>query len=201
MAVKKRRRKKKNRKLKNAIFAFVTIIIICIIIVAKFENSYIEKETLYPLKYKKIVEKYSTEYDVDKYLVYAIMKQESNFKSDAVSPADAKGLMQITQDTFNWLTPKLKSGNYSYEDIFDPEVNIMYGVLFVSALEERFSDQRTVTAAYNAGMNITRRWLNDPDYSSDGISLNNIPYDETANYVDIVENNYKKYVELYSENQ
>jgi len=132
--------------------------------------------------------------------VYAIMKQESNFKSDAVSPADARGLMQITQDTFNWLTPKLKSDNYKYEDIFDPAINIRYGVLFISVLEERYSDQRTVTAAYNAGMNITRRWLGDLNYSSDGISLQNIPYEETANYVDIVEKNYKNYVEIYKKN-
>ncbi|MGB5823795.1 MAG: lytic transglycosylase domain-containing protein [Proteocatella sp.] len=200
MAVKKRRKKSKKRAKRKIILISAMIIVLFTIIVLKFEGDLIKEEVFYPIKYEKYVEKYSNEYDVDKYLVYAIMKQESNFRSDAVSPADARGLMQITQDTFNWLTPKLKSGNYKYEDIFNPAVNIRYGVLFISVLEERYSDQRTVCAAYNAGMNITRRWLGDSNYSSDGISLKNIPYEETAKYVDIVERNYEKYVEIYKVN-
>jgi len=48
-------------------------------------------------------------------------------------------------------------------------------------------------------MNITTEWLQDSNYSSDGATLNNIPYKETANYVDIVDYNYKKYLEIYKD--
>ncbi len=72
-------------------------------------------------------------------------------------------------------------------------------MFFISILQKNFSEQNTVVAAYNAGMNITTEWLQDSNYSSDGATLNNIPYKETANYVDIVDYNYKKYLEIYKD--
>ena len=54
---------------------------------------------IYPLKYSEYVEKYSEEYNIDKYLVYAIIKAESNFKENAKSTSNAVGLMQIMEAT------------------------------------------------------------------------------------------------------
>lgn len=196
--MKKKKRRKKSKLNYFRIFGVgLTVVLGLTVILAEFEHNFIKKETQYPEKYQKIVEKYSKEYNVDKYLVYAVIKQESNFKSDAVSKADARGLMQITQDTFNWLNVKMDIDKYTYDDLFEPEVNIMYGVFFISYLQERFKEVETIAAAYNAGINVTRRWLKDQRYSDDGISLKNIPYGETANYVERVRHNYDKYKELY----
>lgn len=196
--LKKKKRRRKSRINYTRVFATIIVILIGLaVILAEFEHNFIKKETQYPIKYQKAVEKYSKQYDVDKYLVYSVMKQESNFKKDAVSRAGARGLMQITEDTFNWLSIKMKVNKYEYDDLFDPEVNIMYGVFFISYLQERFEDDKTVTAAYNAGINVTRRWLKDERYSDDGISLKYIPYKETSNYVEIVNKNYNKYIEIY----
>lgn len=196
--MKNRKKRKKIRINYFRVFGVgLTLILGLTVILAEFEHNFIKKETQYPEKYQKIVEKYSKEYNVDKYLVYAVIKQESNFKSDAVSSAGARGLMQITQDTFNWLSVKMKVDKYTYDDLFEPEVNIMYGVFFLSYLQERFSDIKTIASAYNAGINVTRRWLKDERYSDDGTSLKNIPYGETANYVDIVKQNHDRYKELY----
>lgn len=195
---KKRRRKKKTKLDYKRVFCVAAIFILSIVIItAEIQHNFIKKETQYPIKYQKIVEKYSKEYGVNKYLIYAVMKQESNFKSSAVSHAGARGLMQITQDTFNWLSVKMNISKYTYDDLFEPEVNIMYGVFFLSYLQERFGDIKTVAAAYNAGINVTRRWLKDDNYSEDGISLKHIPYKETKNYAEIVMQNYNKYLELY----
>ncbi|WP_346897361.1 lytic transglycosylase domain-containing protein [Clostridium sp. UBA7503] len=161
------------------------------------KNPY-EQET-FQIEYKDSINKYCKEFDVDKYLVYAMIKQESNFNNQAISSAKARGLMQLTEDTFNWLKPQLGESSTTYDDLFDADTNIRYGVFFISILQKNFSEQNTVVAAYNAGMNITTEWLQDSNYSSDGATLNNIPYKETANYVDIVDYNYKKYLEIYKD--
>jgi len=153
----------------------------------------------FQIEYKDSINKYCEEFDVDKYLVYAMIKQESNFNNQAISSAKARGLMQLTEDTFNWLKPQLGESSTTYDDLFDADTNIRYGVFFISILQKNFSEQNTVVAAYNAGMNITTEWLQDSNYSSDGATLNNIPYKETANYVDIVDYNYKKYLEIYKD--
>ena len=109
--------------------------------------------------------------------------------------------MQITQNTFWWLSSKMGDLETSYDDINDPELNIKYGTFFVSILQEEFSDIGTICAAYNAGMNITNKWLQDSNYSSDGITLYKIPYEETSNYVDIVKDNYNNYKEIYAQEE
>ena len=64
--------------------------------------------TAYPLGYREIVEEEARAQGVDPALVYAVMKAESNFDPDATSHAGARGLMQITPDTFDWLQTKLR---------------------------------------------------------------------------------------------
>jgi len=157
-----------------------------------------EQET-FQIEYEDSINKYCKEFDVNKYLVCAMIKQESNFNNQATSSAKARGLMQLTEDTFNWLKPQLGESSTTFDDLFDADTNIRYGVFFISILQKNFSEKKTVVAAYNAGMNITTEWLQDSNYSSDGATLYNIPYKETANYVDIVDYNYKKYLEIYKD--
>jgi len=181
---------------KKFLFILITIIFSTLIICFFINNTSHEQGTL-EIKYKDSIDKYCQNYDVDKYLVYAMIKQESNFNSKAVSSAEARVLMQMTEDTFNWLKPMLGESSTTFDDLFDPDTSIRYGVFFISILQKNFSDQNTVVAAYNAGMNITSEWLQNSDYSNDGVTLHTIPYKETANYVIVVDSNYKKYLNLY----
>jgi len=167
------------------------------LIICFFNNDTSHEQGTLEIKYKDSIDKYCKDYDVDKYLVYAMIKQESNFNSKAVSSAEARGLMQMTEDTFNWLKPMLGESSTTFDELFDPDTNIRYGVFFLSILQKNFSEQNTVVAAYNAGMNITSQWLQDSNYSNDGVTLHTIPYKETANYVIVVDSNYKKYLNLY----
>lgn len=175
----------------------IILIAFSTLIIHSFNNPPHQEQETFQIKYKDSINKYCKEYGVDKYLVYAMIKQESNFNNEAVSSAEARGLMQMTEDTFNWLKPQLGESSTTFDDLFDPDTNIRYGVFFISILQKNFSEQNTVVAAYNAGMNITTKWLQDNNYSNDGTTLHNIPYKETANYVDVVDYNYKKYLELY----
>lgn len=179
-------------------FFFILIVIIfSTLIICFFNNDTSHEQETFEIKYKDSIDKYCKDYNVDKYLVYAMIKQESNFNNEAVSSAKARGLMQITEDTFNWLKPQLGESSTTFDDLFDADTNIRYGVFFISILEKNFPEQNTVVAAYNAGMNITKEWLQDSNYSNDGSTLHTIPYKETANYVIVVDSNYKKYLDIY----
>ena len=104
--------------------------------------------------------------------------------------------MQIMPETGEWIAGKLKEP-YDEETLQEPEQNIRYGCWYLEFLFERFSDPDTVLAAYNAGHNAVRKWLQNSDYSDDGESLQVIPYDETRNYVEKVRRAYEKYKDLY----
>ena len=155
-------------------------------------------EALYPLKYSKQVEAAATEYDVPPSLIYAVIHTESEFDPSAVSPAEAKGLMQLTDDTYRWaLQREKREEEFLPETLFDPEVNIHYGTCVLSLLQEQFSQTETVLAAYNAGQGHVREWLENPAYSADGETLSDIPFPETATYVKRVLATRKQYQILY----
>lgn len=200
-------RYKKEKKGKScafkAVMAFAVIIILSAIAIA-ICTSVISDTTknleraAYPKEYTQYVEKYAREYKVDENLIYAVIDTESNFNEEAVSPVGAVGLMQIMPETFDWLLEiQGRQGEYSHEDLFSPDVNIEFGTYYLSMLLDSFESEGTAVAAYNAGQGKVSQWLADTQYSSDGVSLDYIPYDETANYVNKVLYAKSKYESLY----
>ncbi len=152
---------------------------------------------LYPLEYSEYVETYAAEYGVDPYLVYAVIKCESGYDTQAVSSADAKGLMQLTDDTFRWVMTKTGETDLEVDDLFDPQINIRYGVKLLSLHLQEFGGQDTAMAAYHAGRTTVTNWLKNPAYSANGDTLDVIPYQETASYVERVERTKEVYKHLY----
>lgn len=136
----------------------------------------------HPLEYSDFVEVYSYEYGVPEYIIYSVIKAESDFESGAVSEAGAIGLMQMMPDTFVWLTTEL-SENLDSAMLYDPETNIKYGTYYLKKLYLQFGTWDEVFAAYNAGPTNVEKWLADDKYSSDGRTLDTIPYKETRDYV------------------
>lgn len=153
---------------------------------------------IYPIKNDTFVETYAEEYGLDPSFVYAVIHTESKFDPDAVSPAGAKGLMQITDDTFRWAQQRCGENLTDSDVLFQPATNIRYGCFILSFLSQEFEDTETVLAAYNAGRGRVQKWLSDPAYSSDGKTLSNIPYEETATYVRRVLTAQKRYQQLYN---
>ena len=152
------------------------------------------QQLLYPKKYSVYVEKYAKEFNLEKNIVYSVIKAESKFDKGAVSHRGAKGLMQISDITRDWAIEELKLEKV---DIFDPNVNIQIGCWYLNKLYKEFGRLDLVIAAYNGGSGNVRKWLEDNSYSKDGKNLDNIPFQETSTYVEKVRKNYDKYNKIY----
>ena len=158
-------------------------------------SSYCVLKGMFPVKYEDIITECCEEYGVDKYLVIAVIKAESGFKEDAASAAGAKGLMQITDSTFSFCRENM---DYPLENIFFPEDNIRAGVWYLSEMLKRYDgNTKNALAAYNAGFANVDKWLSDKGFSSDGNTLDSIPFGETGRYTEKVEKYRKIYITLY----
>lgn len=171
-------------------FILIALIFIC---AAIGHNIIIKK--IYPQKYAEFVEKYSIQYGVDANLIYSVIKCESGFNPDANSNKEAKGLMQMRDDTFAWVQTKDPEATPETADIFDPETNIKYGTLLLSLHLKEFGDTQIALAAYHAGRSKVNTWLDK--YSSDGKTLDKIPYKDTAHYINKVKNTKEVYDKTY----
>ena len=170
----------------------VSIMLLTVVLCVNYNR--IERR-FYPTEYSNYVEKYSEKYNVDKYLVYSIIKTESKFNPEAVSSKGAAGLMQITKGTANWASKELKLKD---ADIHDPETNIMMGTWYLHRLDKEFKGNlHLMISAYNGGSGNVRKWLKSTKYSNDGKSLTQIPFKETSQYTEKVLKNYRKYREVY----
>lgn len=174
--------------------AFVYILILFAVTTLLLDNA---GRALYPLKYRDVIEKYSQKYEVDPYLVLAVIKVESSFRHKAVSPKNARGLMQITEKTGKWGAEQIGFRSYTEDMLYDPECNIQIGCWYLSRLYHEFGDTDLVIAAYNAGSGNVARWLKDKELSVTGKSLDKIPFPETEKYLKKVKNSYEIYKKLY----
>ena len=152
---------------------------------------------LYPRDYQVYVERYSALYGVPDTIIYAVIKVESNFESNAVSPAGAVGLMQLMPDTFAWLCER-QDETLDPGMLYDPETNIRYGVYYLSYLYSQFGLWNSVFAAYNAGPGRVREWAADTRYADENGALTAIPFEETRAYTQKVEEAAALYEKLYS---
>lgn len=155
-------------------------------------------QQFYPLSYYEIVMEQSEKNDLDPTLVYGIIRAESSFDTNAVSRADARGLMQMTPQTFEWVQTMIPdSENLTADDLFDPKVNIQFGCELLSLLLSHYENESAAICAYNAGIGNVDSWLENPEYSSDGVTLDEIPFGETREYLKRVTQNREMYRDLY----
>lgn len=152
----------------------------------------------HPFKYEDMVRSYAAANQLDPLLVAAVINVESKFDPDATSAKGAKGLMQLMDDTAIWAAGKMELGTFYPEQLYDPEINIRVGCWYLSKLIKQFEgDESLALAAYNGGSGNVAKWLQDPSLSSDGNSLDRIPFTETEAYVEKVEAQRLIYNELY----
>lgn len=172
---------------------FIALLIIILVITVSLGIVY----RLFPSKHSDIINKYCDDFDVSPHLVMALIKAESNFDENAVSHAGAKGLMQLTDETFKYCT-KVLGTSFSSDDVFNPDANISAGVWYLSYLLEKYDGNITnAVAAYNAGSTNVDKWLGDTSISPDGKTLSNIPYGETKRHCEKIKAYFKLYKFLY----
>ena len=183
--------------MKNTI-KFLAVIIILIVL---FKTLELDKEVMkivYRLEYKEIVEKYSEEYNIDKYLTYAIIKAESNFNENAKSSSNAIGLMQIMEATALETAEKMDL-EITEEELFNPEINIKIWLKYFSELLKEYNDNyQMAIVAYNAGIGNVDKWIEEGTINLDGSNLENVPFAETNNYLRKIVRDYKIYKQLYN---
>jgi soluble lytic murein transglycosylase len=182
---------------------FRTIIFLLAIIIAiGISSRYVIKEKFFPYKYKEYVDMYSAQYNLDPLLVLAVIKTESKFDDNAHSHKNAVGLMQITVETGEWAAKEMGYNTFSKDDLYDEEYNIRMGCWYLRRLNDTFNKDLDLTiAAYNAGPANVQSWLDNEKYSSDGKSIDYIPFGETKKYVDKVNTYYNIYEYLYRKNE
>lgn len=142
-------------------------------------------EETYPVEYKNIAELHASAYDVDASLVLAIIRCESSFNPEAESAAGAKGLMQLTEETFYDVRKMIGDGEeITYESHWkDPDTNIKYGTKYISFLLKYYDgDTVSALAAYNAGMSNVNDWLG----ANKQLEISKIEFPETEDYVNKV---------------
>ena len=124
--------------------------------------------TAYPRKYDEYVTYYAGKYQIDPYILYSIIRTESNFNPQAESNVGARGLMQITEITFDWIKTKIAPDEpLTFDDLYDPEVNIRFGSYFISYCLQRYDDDlATAAAAYHSGLGTVDTLLADSQYSA-----------------------------------
>jgi len=156
----------------------------------------------YPLQHFDIINTYAQENGVAPELIYAVILAESGFNERAVSRAGASGLMQIIESTAYWIADRIEMDDFEYsEQIFAPEINIRMGSYYLGMLKKQYGDTELALSAYNAGRGNVDKWLGNPDYSSDGKTLDVIPFPETREYVRRVADSQKVYAVLLKHNE
>lgn len=156
-------------------------------------------ELRYPRKYQEYVEYYADKYEIDPLALYAFIRTESNFNSQAESDVGARGLMQITEVTFDWIKSKIApTEQLTFDDLYDPETNIRFGSYFVAYCLLKFEDLPTAAAAYHNGVTAVSELLKNEEYSSDGKTLDEFPYPQMRLYVYKITTSYERYKEIYA---
>jgi len=138
----------------------------------------------FPLRYVDEVHRNATKQGLDPAIILGLIRQESLFDSNAVSPVGAKGLMQLMPATAGQIAEKLNEVRHTENQLLNPAVNIRYGSYYFAELLQRFHGHVALAAAaYNAGPNRVAKWLPVNRKIPADIWVETIPFKETRKYV------------------
>jgi len=132
----------------------------------------------YPLRYQAIVRGHARNYRLDPALLAGVIYQESKFRTHARSSSGAVGLMQLLPGTAKGIALHTGGSRFQVSDLDDPEINVRYGSWYLRHLLDKYDDERTALAAYNAGQDNVDTWRRDGK---------GIAFAETRHYVRRVE--------------
>ncbi|MGB0707755.1 MAG: transglycosylase SLT domain-containing protein [bacterium] len=151
----------------------------------------------YPRPYWLDVQNFSKNAGIDPYLALAIMREESLYQADVVSPASARGLMQLMPYTGKRVAKIIGLKLKDEKDLFNPKINIQLGTSYLGQISKRFGEVIQIAGSYNAGPGRMKEWLKRfPDRDLDEF-VESIPYIETRNYVKRVFRTHQLYKAIY----
>jgi soluble lytic murein transglycosylase len=149
------------------------------------------EEVTLPLQHEDIIRQQAAQKDVPPDLIAAVIYNESRFR-DQTSHAGARGLMQITPSTAQVIERLSGGQTFKFDDLSNPDINIRYGTFYLHYLIQKFGDNEIAAlAAYNAGETNVAAW------GGSSLSLDDIPFPETRNYVENVLEKRDEYARHY----
>ncbi|MBA2711907.1 MAG: lytic transglycosylase domain-containing protein [Tatlockia sp.] len=138
----------------------------------------------FPVIYLNAVQLNSKNYQIPAELIYAIIRQESGFRDDVISPAGARGLMQVMPSTASVVAKHEKIAYNDKNQLFTSEKNIHIGVAYLKQLKARYRNHPVlIAAAYNAGPSQVNYWLKNHTPKDMDIWIDTLPWHETRNYL------------------
>ncbi|MBK9264837.1 MAG: transglycosylase SLT domain-containing protein [Polyangiaceae bacterium] len=150
-------------------------------------------ECLYPRPYSEEVTKLEATHGVPSGLVHALMRQESAFDQEALSPVHAVGLMQLMPGTAEKAAAELQR-EFDGSKLKSPHVNLLLGTYYIGKLIGMFQKNHVLAvASYNAGPKAVGQWIKRGVDADVDLWVARIPYDETRNYVARVMGNLARY--------
>lgn len=156
-----------------------------------------------PYKIRETVEKYSDEFGVPEYVIFAVIKTESDFDISLLSSDGKIGLMQVSPDFLEEYREELHD-SYEANMLYDPDTNIKYGTYRLSKLYLKFGTWRAVYASLRAGEETVLKWLTDDRYSESSdmskTKLLTVPDEMADDFVENVTEAAEKYKKLYFNN-
>jgi len=172
------------------------------LIVPNFDSRKIDEvpsivwKTLYPLPYEAALRREAAKNSFDPMLAAGLIRQESTFQADAVSHANAIGLMQVLPKTGKILARQLKV-KYAKTKLFDPDYNLQLGMVYIAQLLRATGAPEYAAAAYNAGEDRIALWKAERNYDEIPELVESIPFTETREYVQVVLRNAEVYRAVY----
>ena len=153
-------------------------------------------EQRFPMPLREIVLRRANGIGLDPAYVYGLIRQESRFIMDARSHVGASGLMQVMPATAKWTAKKIGLTGFSPEQITDKETNVAIGTGYLKLVLDDFGGSMPMAAAaYNAGPGRPRKWREGPVLEG-AIWAENVPFQETRDYVKKVLSNTTNYAAL-----
>lgn len=140
-------------------------------------------KVIFPVAHDDLIARYARERSLDRYLVTALVAQESTFQADVRSAANAWGLMQLLPSTGRRYASRLGVKPFSTGRLTEPETNVRLGTAYLADLLDQFGDAAPALAAYNAGENRVERWQAERRGVPRDEFIDDIPFPETQNYV------------------
>lgn len=157
-------------------------------------------EIAYPHPFDDLVFAFAEERGLDPWMVYAIMREESGFQPAIESWANARGLLQLMIGTARDMAALTGRGSVSERDLFDPAINIELGTMYMRKLSDLFDGHPSlVIGGYNGGQGNIRSWLRARGTMPFDLWVEEIPYEQTRNYVKRVTMTYWVYRWLYAD--
>ncbi len=155
-------------------------------------------KALYPLPYEAALRREAAKNDFDPMFAAGLIRQESTFQADAVSHANAIGLMQVLPKTGKLLAKQLKV-RYTKNKLFEPDYNIELGMVYIASLVRQTGALEYAAAAYNAGEDRIAAWKAERSYDEIPELVESIPFTETREYVQVVLRNTEVYRMIYGQ--